>query len=82
VFILDIQHRLEKTTRTRGYKCVFNINFFSPDASAKVKPRVPQRLPRGTADVIKLANRYSSLEDMSMDLGGASHSSPNTGKHK
>jgi len=54
----------------------------SPDASTPPKPRVPQRLPKGTADVIKLTNRYSSLEEMSMDLGGASHSSPNKGKHK
>jgi len=54
----------------------------SPAASTPSKPRVPQRLPKGTADVIKLANRYSSLEEMSMDLGGASPSSPNKGKHK
>jgi len=54
----------------------------SSDASIPSKPCVPQRLPKGTADVIKLANRYSSLEEMSMDLGRASHSSPNIGKHK
>jgi len=53
----------------------------SPDASTS-KPGVPQRLPNGTRNVIKLANRYCSLEEMSMDLGGASHSSPNKGKHK
>jgi len=51
------------------------------DASTSTS-RVPQRLPKGTTDVIKLANRYSSLEEMSMDLGGASHSSRNKGKHK
>jgi len=54
----------------------------SPDASVKSKKRIPQRLPKGVGDVTTLANRYSSLEKMSMDLGGASHSSPYKGKQK
>jgi len=49
----------------------------SPDASTPSKPRVPQRLPKGTAEVIKLANRYSSLKEM---LGMANETIPKTSK--
>jgi len=42
--------------------------FDSPDASAKPEPRIPQRFPNGAGDVITLTNRYSSLEEMSMNL--------------
>ena len=42
----------------------------------------PTRPPKGSRDLVKLANKYRSLDEMAMDLGGASSSSPNKGKHK
>jgi len=52
------------------------------NSSAEPKPRIPQWLSKGAGDVITLSNRYSSLGEIPMDVGGASHSSPNKGKHK
>ena len=40
------------------------------------------RPPKGTGDPVKLANRYTSLDEMAMDLGGAPSSSPIKGKFK
>ena len=46
------------------------------------KTSISNRPHKGSGDLVKLANRYSSLDEMAMDLGGASSTSPNNSKHK
>ena len=60
-----------------------------PSSSKKTIPSTPSspkkktnRLQKGTGDIIKLANKYSSLNEMAMDLGGVPNTSPNRAKHK
>ena len=52
-----------------------------PPAKTAMKTS-PTRPPKGSGDLVKLANKYSSLDEIAMDLGGASSFSPNKGKHK
>ena len=42
----------------------------------------PTRPPKGSGDLVKLTYKYCSLDEMAMDLSGASSFSPNKGKHK
>jgi hypothetical protein len=57
-----------------------------PSSSKKTTPVSPSKLTnrpaKGTGDIVKLANKYSSLNEMAMDLGGISNTSPNKTKHK
>jgi hypothetical protein len=53
-----------------------------PASSApKLKLSNSNRPSKGSGDVVKLSNRYSSLDEMELDLGGASSSSPNKRKN-
>lgn len=61
----------------------FSRNTAVPAPKEKqTKPSSSNRPQKGHGDIIKLANKYSSLDEMAMDLGGASSSSPSKGKIK
>lgn len=47
-----------------------------------IKPITSSRAPKGSGDLVKLSNKYSSLDEMAMDLGGASSTSPNKSRRK
>jgi len=72
---------LKTSTKTTSLK----IPLRNPEVPLNTKQTnkpLSNRSPKGAGDVIKLANKYSSLEEMEMDLGGAARTSPNRGKHK
>jgi len=52
-----------------------------PDKST-IKPNSSNRPPKGAGDLVKLSNKFNSLDEMAMDLGGVPDTSPNRAKHK
>ena len=46
------------------------------------KNSISNRPPRGSGDIVKLSNKFSSLDEMAMELGGASSISPHKTKNK
>ena len=52
-----------------------------PEKSS-IKPIISNRPPEGSGDLVKLSNKYSSLDEMAMDLGGASSTRPNKSEGK
>ena len=46
------------------------------------KTSISNRPPKGSGDIVKLSNKFSSLDEMAMELGGASSISPHKSKNK
>jgi hypothetical protein len=68
----------------QGPKSMVRPSTSSSKGSEKAVERntVSNRSPKGSGDLIKLSNRYNSMDEMDMDLGGASCSSSGKGKRK